>query len=398
VSHSPGRVILKPRRARPFLSGHPWVYTYSVARVLGDPVAGDEVDVVSHEGQFIARGLYNPASTICTRLYRWDEGELGVDFWSGKLGKASKLRVDVLRLPATTSAYRLVHSEGDGLSGLIVDRYDRWLVAQFSSLALLRRREILLAQLMEVTGAEGIIARPDRAVAAEEGLDRQDVFLVGDAPPGPVRILENGLTFEVNLTAGQKTGFYCDQRDNRLAVAPFCEGRRVLDLFCYSGAFSLHALRQGRAASTLGVDSSSTAIEQARRNAERNGLGQARFEGGDVLKALERLRGGGDAFDVVVCDPPKYARHAGEVENALRGYRRLNQAAIEVLAPGGILATCSCSGLVGRGAFLEMLGQVAASSGRTIQVLEQRGQAPDHPVSAACPESDYLKCFLCRVS
>jgi 23S rRNA (cytosine1962-C5)-methyltransferase len=393
-----GGVVLKPRHARPFFARHPWVYTHSVARVERTPSAGDEVELFSHEGVFIARGLFNPASTLCVRLYRWDAGPLDSAFWRERLEAAVRLRRDVLRLDEQSSAYRLVFSEGDGLSGLVVDRYDRWLVAQFSSLALLRRREFLLDQLLELTGAEGIIARPDRAVAAEEGLDRQDVRIVGSVPDAPVAVVENGLAYEVELGAGQKTGFYCDQRDNRLAVARYCRGKRVLDLFCFTGAFSLSALRHGEAESTLGVDSSAPAIEAARRNAAANGLAGAAFEAGDVLKTLDRLKARGERFEVVVCDPPKFAAHARDVEAALKGYRRLNLAAVSVLEPGGILASCSCSGLVDPRAFLEMLGQVAEDSRRSIQVLERRGQAPDHPVSASCLESDYLMCLIGRVA
>ena len=393
------RIVLKPRRARPFFARHPWVYAHSVARVDGSPAPGDEVDVASHEGVFIARGLFNPSSTILARLYRWSDQPLDSAFWRAQLDAAFRLRTEVLNLGTHESAYRLVYSEGDGLSGLIVDRYDRWLVAHFSSLALLRRRELLVELLMELTAAEGLIARPDRAVAAEEGLNRQDIHIVGRIPDEPVTIVENDIPFQVALTTGQKTGFYCDQRENRRAVARYCRGKRVLDLFCYTGGFSLSALLHGGAASVLGVDSSAPAVTQAHRNAKLSNLGRDRasFEGGDVLKVIQRLEEQGEPFDVVICDPPKYAGHAADVQAALKGYRRLNLAAISVLAPGGILATCSCSGLVDRRAFLEVLGLVAEESGRPIQILEQRGQAPDHPVSAACPESDYLKCFICRV-
>ena len=391
------RIELKPRRARPFFARHPWVYDHSVARVDGSPAPGDEVDVASHEGVFIARGLYNPASTILVRLYRWNDEPLDSVFWRTQLEAALRLRTGVLNLGSHENAYRLVFSEGDGLSGLIVDRYDRWLVAHFSSLALMRRREMLLGHLMELTGAEGLIARPDRAIAAEEGLDRQDIQVVGRIPDEPVTIVENDIRYQVALTPGQKTGFYCDQRENRRAVARYCRGKRVLDLFCFTGGFGLNALVHGGAASTLGVDSSASAVAQARRNADLSNLDRAAFEGGDVLKVLQRLKQQGERFDVVICDPPKYAHRARDLPAALNGYRRLNLAAIGVLAPGGILATCSCSALVDRRVFGEVLGLVAEESGRPIQILEQRGQGPDHPVSAACPESDYLKCFVCRV-
>ncbi len=399
-SSSPSRpavVVLKPRRARPFFAREPWVYSHSVARVEGSPGPGDEVVVATHDGTFIARGLYNPASTVTVRLYRWEDAPLDADFWEDRVSSALRLRSEILNLDAEHTAYRLVFSEADGLSGLSVDRFDHWLVAHFSSLALYLRRSFLLDPLMKLSGIQGIIARADRGTALQEELDRQDVQILGALPCEPVLVYENGLSYEVDPGAGQKTGFYCDQRENRRAVARYCANRRVLDLFCYTGGFSLCALKYGPAASTLGIDSSATAVEQAQRNAARNGLDLASFESGDVLKQLERLRQEGQRFDVVICDPPKYARTAKDLAAALRGYLRLNLAAISVLIQGGILATCSCSGRVDRHLFVELLARVAEESRRPIQILEQRGQPPDHPISAACPESDYLKCFICRV-
>ncbi|QEH36966.1 Ribosomal RNA large subunit methyltransferase I [Aquisphaera giovannonii] len=392
-----GRICLLPRRARPFFAGHPWVYRASIARIEGKPDAADEVSVFSAEGAFIARGLFNPSSNIVVRLYRWEDEPLDEAFWRSKIRAAAHLRGGVLALGDPGAACRLVFSEGDGLSGLTVDRYDRWLVANISSLAVHKRREMLLEILREVTGCEGILARPDRATADKEGMARGDASILGNIPDGPVGVLENGLKYEVDLVGGQKTGFYCDQRDNRKAVARFCAGGRVLDLFCYTGGFSLNALRHGAASGTVGIDSSAAAIAQARRNASLNGLDRAEFRAADAHEALADLAEKGETFGVVICDPPKYAGQAKDREVAMRGYRRLNAAALRVLQPGGILATCSCSGLVDRASFAAMLGQVAEETRRPIQILEQRGQAADHPVSAACPESDYLKCFLCRV-
>jgi 23S rRNA (cytosine1962-C5)-methyltransferase len=395
---APARVILKPRRARPFFARHPWVFDASVERVVGEPAPGDQVDVETHEGQFIARGLFNPVSTIRVRLYRWDEGPLDDAFWSKCLAAAVRLRREIPGLGKEgKSAYRLVFSEGDGLSGLVVDRYDRWLAAQFHSLALYQRREQILRVLGELTGAEGVIAQTERGIAQKEGLRSGQVETVGSIPDQPVEIVENGLTYHINLRAGQKTGFYLDQRDNRRVVAGYCRGKRVLDLFCFSGAFSLNAVKHGEASATLGVDSSSSMVELAREHAGRNGIDRARFEAGDVLETLERLKDEGARFDVVICDPPKYARQAKDIENARKGYIRLNLAALDVLEPDGVLATCSCSGLVGRQMFLEIIGRVAEQSGRSIQILEQRGQSPDHPISASCLETEYLKCVICRV-
>jgi len=390
-------VILKPRRARPFFARHPWVFESSIERVVGQPSPGDQVDVETHEGRFIARGLYNPTSTIRVRLYRWDQGPLDEEFWSRSIASAARLRHEILGLPAEKSAYRLIFSEGDGLSGLTVDRYDRWLAAQFSSLALYSRRELILRLLAQATDTQGIVVRTERGIAQKEGLRAGEVTTVGSVPDKPVAIEENGLTFQVDLRAGQKTGFYLDQRVNRRAVAGYCRDKQVLDLFCFSGAFSMNALKHGGAAGVLGVDSSAAAVEMARGHAVQSGLDGAQFEQGDVLDVLTRLKNDGRRFGVVICDPPKFARRAEDVEKALKGYLRLNLAAMEVLEPDGILVSCSCSGLVGRELFADLIATVAEQSGRPIQILEQRGQAPDHPISASCLETEYLKCMICRV-
>jgi 23S rRNA (cytosine1962-C5)-methyltransferase len=391
-----GPVVLKPRRARPFFARHPWVFDSSIERVIGEPAAGDQVDVVTNDGKRIATGLYNPTSTIRVRLYRWDDGPLDGAFWSRTLAAAARLRSEVLELGKDSSAYRLVFSEGDGLSGLTVDRYDRWLVVQFTSLAMYTRRDLILGLLTELTAVEGIIARTDRGVTPKEGLRAGQESTVGSVPLELVTIVEHGLFYRVDLRSGQKSGFYLDQRVNRREVASYCRGKRVLDLFCFSGAFSLNAARMG-AVETLGVDSSAPAIELARQNAALNRIENAEFLVGDVLEVLERLALERRRFDVVICDPPKFARQAKDVEHALKGYLRLNVAALQVLEPDGILVTCSCSGLIGRELFTDLLGNVAEQFGSPIQILEQRGQAPDHPVSASCLESEYLKCVVCRV-
>lgn len=391
------RITLKPRRARPFFARHPWVFVTSIGNVEGSPEPGDEVEVYSHEGRFIARGLFNPHSAIRVRLYRWDEGPLGQDFWSGKLDAAVRLRTESLRLAGPSAAYRVVSSEGDGLSGLTVDRYDRWLVIQFSSLALHTRKEAFVAELLERTSAEGALVRVEKATAAQEGLSSVVADFVGAEPTGPVEILENGLRYWVDIKTGQKTGFFLDQRENRRVVAGYCAGKRVLDLYSYTGGFALNAARHGGASEVLGIESSSVAVEVARHHANLNELANARFEHGDALARLDEFRSQGERFGVVICDPPKFARTARGVEDALKAYLNLNRSAVEVVEPGGLLVTCSCSGLVDRGLFADVLGQVSELSTRPIQFLEQRGQAPDHPVSAACLETEYLKCFICRV-
>jgi 23S rRNA (cytosine1962-C5)-methyltransferase len=376
------------------------VFVTSIENVEGEPAPGDEVELCSHEGRFVARGIFNPNSAIRVRLYRWDGGPLDEPFWALSIAAALRLRRDLLRLEGASAAYRLISSEGDGLSGLTVDRYSHWLASQFTSLGLFERRESIARVLMEQTGAAGMLIRTERTAAQQEGIAYPVEAVVGQLPIEPIAIVEHGLNYWIDIRASQKTGFFLDQRDNRLAAAAFCAGKSVLDLYCYTGGFALNAIRNGLAREVLGIDSSTTAVEVARHHATINGLDEAkiRFEASEVGAALERLRAEGANFDVVICDPPKFARSPRGVEDALKAYLRLNQAAISVLAPDGVLVTCSCSGLVERGLFADMLGQVAELTGRSIQILQQRGQAADHPVAASCLETEYLKCFICRVS
>ena len=391
------RVILKPRMARPFFGRHPWVFAGSIGQVEGEPAAGDEVELVSREGLFVARGLFNPQSAIRVRLYRWDDAPLDPSFWRDRLAAAVRMRTDVLGIRDPDVPCRLIFSEADGLSGLTVDRYGRYLAVQFTSLALFLRREELVKILVELTGAEGVYLRTERGIGAQEGLEAQDGPIWGAEPPESMEVVEQGITYQIDLRIGHKTGFYLDQRDNRRAAARYASGKRVLDVFCYTGGFALQALKHGGATHALGIDSSAPAIERARRNAVANGLGSARFEVADAFEALERLRASGERFGLVICDPPKFARHPKAVEDAVKGYLRLNRGAVDVLEPDGVLVTCSCSGHVDRDLFADVLAQVAELSGRPIQFLERRGQAADHPVSASCQETDYLKCFVCRV-
>jgi 23S rRNA (cytosine1962-C5)-methyltransferase len=391
-----GRVILQPRRARPFYGRHPWVYPGAIAAVEGDPADGAEVDLVSHTGNFIARGLYNARSKIRVRLYSWSpEAPLDRAFFRDRLEAALRLRRDLLKLDGPGRACRLVFSEGDGLSGLTVDRYDRWLVAQFTALGLAQRRELLAELLAELTGAEGIYLRTERGVGKLEGLELHDGPLWGQTPAEPVAVEEEGLRFLVHLAEGQKTGYYLDQRDNRKAAARLAAGRRVLDAFCYSGGFGLHAARAG-AVDVVGVDSSEAALHLARANADLNGLANVRFVAADVFDHLAALVAAGERFGLVVLDPPKFARSRGAVEEALRGYRRLQALALRLLEPDGILVTCCCSGLITADMLAELLAQLAVEERRDVQLLERRGQAPDHPVAVTCPESDYLKCLISR--
>jgi 23S rRNA (cytosine1962-C5)-methyltransferase len=390
------RVLLRARRARPFYGRHPWVFAGAIEAVEGEPGDGDVVDVVSHAGHFVARGLYNSQSKIRVRLYSW-AADVPLDdaFFRDRLAAALRLRESILKLSGPGRACRLVFSEGDGLSGCTVDRYDRWLVVQFTALAMARRRDLIADLLEEMLQPEGIYLRTERGVGQMEGLELQDRLLRGWVPAEPVTIEENGLRFLVHLTEGQKTGFYLDQRDNRRAVASLSAGRRVLDGFCYSGGFGLQAARAG-AREVIGVDASEPALALARENARINGLERVSFVREGVFPFLDRLDQAGERFGMVILDPPKFARKRDAVDEALRGYRRLQTLGLRLLEPDGIFVTCCCSGLITMTMLEELLSQVAAEVRRDVQILDWRGQAPDHPVAVACPETSYLKCLISR--
>jgi 23S rRNA (cytosine1962-C5)-methyltransferase len=390
------RVVLLSKRARPFYGRHPWVFAGAVAAVEGDPADGDAVDLVTHAGAFVARGLFNGRGKIRVRLYSWDPAvDLDRAFFRDRLAAAVRLR-DALGLNGPGRACRLVFSEGDGLSGLTVDRYDRWLAVQFTAFGLARRRVEFAESLAELIQPEGIYLRTERGIGKLEGLELKDGPLWGRPPDGPIEIDEDGLRFRIDLAEGQKTGFYLDQRDNRREVARLAVGRRVLDAFCYSGGFGLHAARAG-ARDVLGLDQSAPALVLARENAARNGLTNVAYERGDVFDRMETLAAAGERFGLLVLDPPKFARDRRGVEDALKGHCRLQKLAVRLLEPDGFLVVCCCSGLIAADMLEELLAQVAADEKRDIQILQRRGPSPDHPVSASCLESHYLKCIIARV-
>jgi 23S rRNA (cytosine1962-C5)-methyltransferase len=396
------RVFLAPGRERPFEGRHPWVFSGSVGRVEGAPADGDAVELLAHDGRFVGRGLFNARSQIRVRLYSWTPGvALDDAFWASRVREAVSVRRE-LGLLDPAGGSRVVFSEADGLSGLTVDRYGRWLAVQFTSLALWARREPLLdalaAALDRQPGIEGMVLRTEKGILEEEGLELSDGPLRGADPTGPVEIVENGIRYAVELRTGQKTGAYLDQRENHARAAALAPGRTVADVCCYTGGFTLPMLAAG-AASVVGVDVSATALELARDNARRNGLDgeRVRWVTSDAFEFLRGEVDGGRRYDMIVLDPPRFARSSRGVPQALRGYSGLNELAVEALVPGGLLVTCSCTGRVSRAQFLAVLGGVEERTGRRIRVLESRGQPADHPVSPTCPETAYLKCLVCRV-
>lgn len=391
------KVILKPKRAQPFFGRHPWVFAGAIDRIDGTPADGDEVDLVSTAGNFVARGLYNSQSKIHVRLYSWQEGvALDRDFFRARLATALHLRHDILKLNTPDAGYRVCFSESDYLSGMIVDRYGDWLTVQFTALGLAKRREMIADVLRELLQPKGIYLRTEKGIGKLEGIELHDELLWGEPPPAELSIAENGMRFFVNLAEGQKTGYYLDQRDNRLAVSRLCSGKRVLDCFCYTGGFGLYAAKGG-AAEVLGIDASEPALELARRNASANSLANIAFENADVFRQMSDLAASGRKFDVVVLDPPKFARNRAAVPEALKGYRRLHQLALKLLDKDGILVSCCCTGLIAMLDLEELIAQVAIEAKRDLQLLERRGASADHPVAVTCRETGYLKCIISRV-
>jgi len=398
-------VVLAPGRDRPSRARHPWIFSGSLRPLASPPEDGAEVRVLAADGSFICRGLWNARSQIHVRGYRWDDAPLDRDFWLAKIRAALALRTTLAAAgrtpapePAHDSAVRLVSSEGDSISGLTVDRYGEWLVVQFTALGLARRMDLLLDLLEQEVRPRGIMLRTEKGIGEEEGLELRDGLVRGEEPPEEgVKIVEDGLVFRVDLRTGQKTGFYLDQRDTRRRIAPFAAGRRVADVCCYSGGFSLALARAG-ATEVTGVDVSAAALVLAEANARENGMDdRVSFQKGDALVWLRGEAEAGRTYDLVVLDPPRFARSRRGIPAALQGYARLNEAAVRVLAPGGLLLTCSCSGRVSRDEFQAVIGTVAETTGRPLRILEVGGQAPDHPVSASVPEGSYLKTLLVEV-
>lgn len=391
------QVFLKPKRAQPFFGRHPWVFAGAIERVDGDPADGAVVDLRSHAGNFVARGLFNSQSKIRVRLYSWDESAaLDEALFRHRLQRAIDLRHGVLKLNTSPdAAYRVAFSETDGLSGLVVDRYGDWAAVQFNALGMAERQEMLGNLIQETLGVRGVYRKIEKGVGKLEGVTLTDGLLCGEPPPAEIVVSENRLKFAVNLVEGQKTGYYLDQRDNRAAVARFCAGKRVLDAFSYSGGFGVYAANAG-AIEVLCVDASEGALELAKRNAELNGLTQMSFTKNDVFNELDDLVAAGRKFDVVVLDPPKFARDQHSLPQALRGYRRLVQQGLKLLDRDGVLVKCCCTGLVTMEMLEELIAQTAVGEKRDFQFLDRRGPAADHPVSATCREGAYLKCVIGR--
>ncbi len=392
------KVFLKKSRSRPVQQHHPWVFSGAIGSTEGEPEDGDIVEVCDVGGNWLARGSLNRRSQITVRLLTWQQDEeIDAGFWRRRLDRAVQARRQLAEDRATT-AYRLVYAESDFLPGLIVDRYGDWLVVQFLTLGIDRWRDEITGGLVELLKPKGIYERSDVDVVEKEGLEGRSGLLWGDEPPERVELLEGGYRFQVDLRQGHKTGFYLDQRENRARLGQCCEGADVLDAFSYSGAFGVCAAAGGAKSATL-VDTSAPALDLARRNFELNGL-QAKgieYVEGDVFSVLRGYRAQGRGFDVIVLDPPKLARSDREVKRASRAYKDANLLAFQLLQPGGILFTFSCSGAVSADLLQKIVFSAAVDAGRDGQIIAHLSQGADHPVALTFPEGAYLKGLICRV-
>lgn len=390
-------VAVKPSRQFPFLARHPWVHVSSLIEAQPELVRGSVVDLVAHDGSWLARGLYNPDSKLRVRLYSWDSQQsLDGAFFATRIDEAIARRA-TCGLDGPRQAVRLVYSEADGISGVIVDRYADTLVVQLTAAAMEPFLDAVLDRLEERLRPRAIILRTDPKLQSAEGFQQSSGVVRGSLTEGePIIFEQNELLWSVDLLHGQKTGAYLDQRNNHAAAARYAVGRTVLDMCCHTGGFGMVAAARG-ASDVLGVDGSEHVIEAARQNAERNGLSNIRFETGDCFDTLAAMASEGRKFGMVVVDPPRLAGTRKNVDAALRAYYRLNRSAVDLLEPGGILVTCSCSGRVSRADFLNTLVDVGRRGGRDITVMESRTAAPDHPMRVSCPETDYLKCLICDI-
>ena len=387
-----GRIRLSRTRGGEELE-HLWIYAGYVEEVSGELVSGDVVDVMAPNGRFYARGLYNPASKIRVRILTFNDEPITEQFWRGRLAQAVRLRQ---RVVTGTNAYRLIYGEADRLPGLIVDRYDDVLVMQTLSSGMDRRKDLLADLLCQESGATRVYLRNDAKSRTLEGLPVEKGFLRGGGETS-VGIQEGLARFLVDIARGQKTGWFCDQRENRLVTAGFAAGAEVLEVFAHTGAFGIHAALAG-AKLVEGLDVSEEALTLARNHAVLNKVAdRCVYRSGDAFEEMRKLERAGCHYDLVLLDPPAFARSKQAVPRALAGYKDVNLLGMRLTKPEGFLATSSCSHHVTEQELWTGIRLAARDARRQVRLLEQRGQARDHPILATMPETRYLKCFILQV-
>ena len=396
-----GTVILKPGRAKPVIQRHPWIFSGAIQRIDGKPPAGSLVEVRSAKHEWLGTGYYNHASQIRVRTISFDKQQTIDDkFWRTKLEQAINGRKHLYHSDEN-NAYRLINAESDQLPGLIVDRYEDYLVMQCLTAGMDLRKSGLAENLMDLLPVKGVYERSDVAIRKKEGMPQTSGVLAGVEPPDRQRIKLAGIQLNVDLRKGHKTGLYLDQCTNYriLREDGHLSDKDVLNLFSYTGGFGLHAVRAG-ARSVIHVDSSIPALEEAERNVLLNGWKNRdndEYLAGDVFEVLRHYDQTGQTFDTIILDPPKFAHNKGDVNRASRGYKDLNRLAFRLIRPGGILATFSCSGLISDDLFQKIVFGALLDSGREAQILRRLHQGEDHPVALTFPEGAYLKGLLCRV-
>jgi 23S rRNA (cytosine1962-C5)-methyltransferase len=380
-------VHLKPKEDRRILRGHPWVFSNELREVPKDCSPGDIVDVLDASGGFVGRGYINPHTLIAVRILARRQEEIDGQFFRRKIATAHALRTTL----GFGDSFRAVFSEGDGLPGLIVDKYADTLVIQSSTAGIDRMLEVIIPALKDEYSPQAIVLKNDAAARGIEGLVLEKRVVLGEVA-GPVSFEEAGILYRADVLEGQKTGFFFDQRENRQAMKDYVRGRRTLDCFCYIGAWALNAARFG-ASEVIGLDSSDKAIGLAAQNAAQNSL-SAQFKTVDVFDELRSMEKRSERFGCVILDPPAFVKSRSKVREALKGYKEINLRAMRLLEHGGVLITCSCSHHVDQELFREMLIDAAYSAGRHAQVLEMRSQSRDHPILLAARETQYLKCAI----
>ncbi len=432
-------VILKAGREKSLLRRHPWIFSGAVERVDGAPASGDTLPVRSAQGEFLAWAAYNPSSQITARVWSWREEEsIDAEYFRSRIHAAlaaraalnlstghnktttvrlehvegherslsigldqastASTRMETLLLDSDSNSLRLIHAESDGLPGLVVDQYCDVLVIQIGSAGAERWRDTCVGILYELCSPACIYERSDSDTRKLEGLELRNGVLRG-ALPSNVEVVEHGLRFKVDVEHGQKTGFYLDQRDNRALTETLARDKDVLNCFCYTGGFSLYALRGG-AASVLSIDASEEALQLAQRNMELNGLDalRAEWQCADVFAALRKLRDQDRHFDLIILDPPKFAPTAAFAEKAARGYKDINLLGFKLLRPGGLLFTYSCSGGISEDLFQKIIAGAALDAGVNAQIVHKLHAAADHPVLLSFPEGAYLKGLVLRIA
>lgn len=386
-------VRLKPGEEDRLLAGHPWIYRNELQGWPASVEPGDLADVHDSRGHFLGRGYINPRSAIVIRLLARDRAAIDLDFFIHRIREAQAWRN---RMIEARSVYRVVHGEADGLPGLVVDRYDKAVVVQILTAGMDRRRGLILQALEEVLRPQAVVARNDSPMREREGLARERGAIRGTLPPD-LSVELHGLTVTIDLLEGQKTGLFLDQVDNYRLLERVADGAEVLDCFCYTGLWGLHAARYG-AARVTGIDQSAPAIEGATALAKRNGLAdRCTFRVGNVFDELKERDRRREAFDLVILDPPAFVKTRARLQEALAGYKEINLRAMRLLRPKGFLVTCSCSYHLNAETFRRLLWDAARDVRRAVRVVVQSAQGRDHPILLGMPESEYLKCFVLQV-